>query len=99
MFTPSSFKEKNPETLFKIMQENAFATIVTTDKHGAPVATSLPFLVNKSGDKTKLQAHFAKANPQWKHLEGNTNILVIFNGPHCLRTLNKINKLRNSLKN
>ncbi len=65
------------------MQENAFATIITTDEHGAPVATPLPFLVKKDGDKIKLQAHFAKANPQWKHLESNSNVLVIFNGPHC----------------
>lgn len=83
MFTPSSFKEENPETLLKIMQENSFATIVTTNEHGASVATPLPFLIKKKSNKIKLQAHFAKANPQWKHLEDNSNILVIFNGPHC----------------
>jgi len=83
MFIPSSFKEEDPETLFKIMQENAFATIVTTDEHGAPVATPLPFLIKKKDNEIKLQAHFAKSNPQWKHLESNSKILVIFNGPHC----------------
>jgi len=83
MFTPSAFKEEDPEKLLTIMQENAFATIVTTDEHSAPVATPLPFLIKKNSDEIKLQAHFAKANPQWKHLEGNTNVLVIFNGPHC----------------
>jgi len=83
MFTPSSFKEENSETLLKIIQENAFATIVTTDEHGAPIATPLPFLIKKSSNDIKLQAHFAKANPQWKHLESNTKVLVIFNGPHC----------------
>ncbi len=47
MFTPSTFKEEDPEKLLTIMQENAFATIVTTDEHGVPIATPLPFLVKK----------------------------------------------------
>ena len=65
------------------MAENAFATIITTDENNLPVATSLPFLVRQNNDEIILQAHFAKANPQWKHLEKNTQVLVIFQGPHC----------------
>lgn len=42
MFTPSTFKEEDPEKLLAIMQENAFATIVTTDEHGVPIAIFLP---------------------------------------------------------
>ncbi|MEE9325737.1 MAG: FMN-binding negative transcriptional regulator [Cocleimonas sp.] len=83
MHIPSSFKEDNPTKLLEIMQENAFATIITTDPDGLPVATSLPFLIKQKNDQFTLQAHFAKANPQWEHLEKNKQVLVTFNGPHC----------------
>lgn len=83
MHIPSSFKEENLEILLKIMRENAFATLVTTDNNGLPVATTLPFLIEQDGDKVKLLAHFAKSNPQWEHLNNNKTVLVIFNGPHC----------------
>ncbi len=65
------------------MRDNAFATIITTDENGKPIATQLPFLVKQSDNKIKLEAHFAKVNPQWKQLENNAQVLVIFQGPHC----------------
>jgi transcriptional regulator len=83
MHIPSTFKEDDPTKLLKIMQENAFATIITNDSDGLPIATSLPFLIKQKNDQFILQAHFAKANPQWEHLEKNKQVLVIFNGPHC----------------
>lgn len=83
MHIPSSFIEDNPETLLQIMRENAFATLVTSDENGLPVATPLPFLIEQKDNKVKLLAHFAKSNSQWKHLEQNKTVLVIFNGPHC----------------
>ena len=83
MHISSTFKEDNTDTLLKIMQENAFATIITTDEKGRPVATQLPFLIKNEDNKLLLTAHFAKVNPQWKHLEGNAQVLVTFQGPHC----------------
>jgi transcriptional regulator len=83
MHITSTFKEDNPEALLKIMRENAFATIITTDENGRPIASQLPFLIKQDGDKILLQAHFAKANSQWKHLESNAEVLVSFQGPHC----------------
>jgi transcriptional regulator len=83
MHTSKTFKENDPAALLKIMQENAFATIITNDDEGKPVATQLPFLVKQKDDQIILQAHFAKVNPQWKHLEENSQVLVSFQGPHC----------------
>ena len=83
MHTPSFFKEENPEKLLNIMQENAFATLITTDENGLPVATPIPFIIKKDKKGIKLQAHFAKSNPQWKHLQSEKQVLVIFSGPHC----------------
>ena len=83
MHIPATFTEDNPEILLQIMRDNAFATLVTTDENGLPVATPLPFLIEEKNNKVKLLAHFAKNNPQWHHLERNKTVLVIFNGPHC----------------
>ena len=83
MHVPSVFKEDNPEVLLKIMNDNAFATLVTTDENNLPVATQLPFLIKKNEKGIKLLAHFAKNNPQWEHLNSKKPVLVIFNGPHC----------------
>jgi transcriptional regulator len=42
----------------------------------------LPFLLEtQKNNKGILYAHMAKANSQWRELEGK-NVLVIFNGPH-----------------
>ncbi len=79
----SAFKEDNPAILLKIMQENAFATLITSDENSRPVATQLPFLIAQKDDQIMLTAHFAKTNPQWKHLESNAQVLVTFQGPHC----------------
>ncbi len=83
MHTPKIFTENDPSTILQIMRENAFASIITTDEEGKPVATQLPFLIKQKNDTIILQAHFAKANTQWKHLESNSQVLVSFQGPHC----------------
>lgn len=75
--------QEDQETLIQIMTDHAFATLVTTDESGLPVATQLPFLIVHDKNTIKLQAHLAKKNPQWQHLEKNNQVLVIFNGPHC----------------
>jgi len=75
------------------MQRYSFATIVT-QIDGLPVATHLPFLVKEGGDKLLLHAHFAKANPQWKEIEGNTS-LIIFTEPHAYISPNNYEKAEN----
>jgi transcriptional regulator len=83
MHTTKAFKVDDPDSLLQIMRENAFATLITNDVNGRPTATQLPFLIKEVAGNIILQAHFAKANPQWKQLETNQLVLVIFNGPHC----------------
>lgn len=68
MYIPSIFNKDDPEKIIEILEENSFATLVTTDPDGTPNATPLPFLIKQHGSHILLQAHFAKANPQWKQL-------------------------------
>ena len=93
MYIPhfNSFTDKQEIVAF--MQRYSFATIVTT-KDGVPVATHLPFLVKEESGKIILQGHFAKANPQWKEIEGSTS-LVIFTEPHAYISPNNYEKVEN----
>lgn len=82
MYTPSSFKEENPDILFDLIEEHNFGIIFSQHKD-QPEATHLPFLVHKGkGKHGTLIAHFAKANKHWKKLDEAKDVLVVFQGPH-----------------
>lgn len=82
MYTPRFFKVTDMKEILNFVQENSFGTIVTTDE-GKPIATHLPFILNKIDDDFYLSSHFAYGNLQWKTLEDNDQVLVIFQGPHA----------------
>mgnify|MGYP001417875538 CR=1 FL=1 len=82
MYTPRHFKVTDMKEILNFVQENSFGTIVTTDE-GKPIATHLPFILNKIDDDYYLSSHFAYGNLQWKTLEDNDQVLVIFQGPHA----------------
>ena len=75
----NQISDKNQIVSF--MKRFSFATIITTIDQ-VPQATHLPFTVEYKNDMITLHAHFAKANSQWKHIEGQKT-LVIFAEPHA----------------
>lgn len=82
MYTPSSFKEDNPDVLFDLIKEHNFG-IIFSQHENQPEATHLPFLVHpEKGKHGTLIAHFAKANKHWKKLDEAKDVLVVFQGPH-----------------
>ena len=80
MYVPAAFREDDPALLHDLMRRFPFALLVTV-RDGVPVATPLPFTVDAEGGK--LRAHLARANPQWRDLEGGEEVLVVFSGPHA----------------
>ncbi len=82
MYTPSSFKEENPDVLFDLIEEHNFG-IIFSQHQDQPEATHLPFLVHRQkGKHGTLIAHFAKANKHWEKLDESKDVLVVFQGPH-----------------
>jgi transcriptional regulator len=81
MYTPSFNSFTDTQEIIAFMQRYNFATIVTT-VNDLPEATHLPFLVKEEEGKLFLWSHFAKANPQSKHIFDKTS-LVIFTEPHA----------------
>ncbi len=82
MYIPNHNKEVNPERILAFIKAYPFATIITDDS-GTPIATHLPFTVEKNGDQLMLTAHMAKANPHWKLFSSEKQSLVIFSEPHA----------------
>jgi len=81
MYIPKINLESDESEVIRFMQRFSFATIITS-KNNYPIATHLPFLIQKKEDKVILTSHFALANPQWKDIENN-DVLVIFSEPHA----------------
>lgn len=82
MYVPSHFSFGEHADIVAFMRRYNFAAVVSQIED-RPFATHLPFVVETEDNGTiRLLAHFAKANPQWKNLEGQT-VLVIFQEPHA----------------
>ena len=82
MYTPFSFVENDLSKLHSCIEENSFATLVTTDST-VPVVSHLPLLLDRNaGPNGTLIGHMAKANSQWRDIK-NADALAIFHGPHA----------------
>ena len=69
MYIPEAYRNENIPEIRSFLKKNAFGILVSTGPHG-PMATHLPLeLFEGPGDTLLLRGHFARANPQWHHLE------------------------------
>ncbi len=82
MYTPKHFTVDDDEILHAVMRENSFAIMVTA-VDGATTATHLPFSLDTgTAGHGVLQAHMARANPQWEAFADGIEAMVVFQGPH-----------------
>jgi transcriptional regulator len=83
MYLPRHFLEEDPERLHALMEQNGFATLITSED-GVPFATHLPLLVERGAKGPgRLLGHMARANPQWRGFSEEREVLAIFHGPHA----------------
>jgi transcriptional regulator len=85
VYIPSAFAETRSDVLARFIAQYSFGTLVTSDASGGLCASHLPLLYD-AGEGSKpaiIFSHMAKANPQWKFLRPETEVLVIFTGPHA----------------
>ena len=81
MYIPKHFAEDDTDTITGLIAAFPFGVLVS-DGAGAPLASHLPFLVERRGDEDFLIAHMARANPHWQMFDGDAEALVVFQGPH-----------------
>ena len=78
MYVPKHFSVEDRDSLDRVIRDNPFGLLVGA-AGGAPFATHLPFLP----DGDRLLAHVARGNPHWKAIDGKTEMLAVFSGPHA----------------
>lgn len=83
LYVPPAFAEEDLETLHGLIERHPFATLVSVVE-GLPFGTHLPMLLDREASaRGTLEGHFARANPHWRALDGETPALAIFHGPHA----------------
>ena len=81
MYIPASFAETDAENIREFMRRHIFAVLTSRGPSGL-FASHLPLLVeDASGSKDGLFGHMARANPQWREVEGE--VMAVFSGPHA----------------
>lgn len=82
MYVPKPFEVADRPTLLAFIETYPFGTFVSSVE-GKPRATHAPFVVAYENDAVALALHVAKANPQWRDIDGQ-DVLAIFQGPHAM---------------
>jgi transcriptional regulator len=80
MYCPSPFREDRLEVQHGLIRSHPLGLLVSHGSSGL-LANLIPFVL-RTGDSAHgvLQAHMARANPQWRELD-NRPVLVVFQGP------------------
>ena len=86
MYQPPQFRSTDPDVAARLIRENAFASLVTTDEKGLPFVSHLPMHLDERDSALFLLGHCAKPNPQWRHLKERPDALVTFLGPHSYQS-------------
>ena len=82
MYIPKHFALEDRDAIFSLMRQHSFATVVSV-ADGVPFATHVPVSVRPDlGERGVLRTHVARANPHWRSLEPDRELLVIFQGDH-----------------
>ncbi|MGH8291050.1 MAG: FMN-binding negative transcriptional regulator [Steroidobacteraceae bacterium] len=81
MYLPDAFRSSDLADLDRLAAHNAFGTLIS-QVDGAPFASHLPVLYRRAEARVTLTGHWARANPQWRGIEGQ-RVLFILHGPHA----------------
>ncbi len=79
MFIPADFVETDLAWLDRLLERDAFVSVVTTGSDGLPQVTLLPVVYRRDGDDILIEGHWARPNPQAGHAGP---ALVLVHGPH-----------------
>jgi transcriptional regulator len=83
MYQLPQFIETREDVLHSLISAHPLGLLITHGPSGL-LANAIPFLLEPGG--TRLTAHLARANHQWKELAQATECLVVFQGPHAYVT-------------
>lgn len=82
VYLPPAFTEARPEVLVAHIEEHNFGLLISHGTEGL-VASHIPFVVERDGERLQLLGHLARQNPQVEDLRRGGEVLTIFSGPHA----------------
>jgi transcriptional regulator len=82
VYLPPHFTETDPAVLAAHIERYDFALFVTHGESGM-IASQIPILSEWRDGQLYLQGHLARPNPQGADLDGGSEALAIFTGPHA----------------
>ena len=86
VYLPPAFTETRTELLIEHIERHEFGLLVShgpKELNGGLIASQMPFLMERRDGRLYLQGHLARANPQLADLDGASEALAIFAGPHA----------------
>jgi transcriptional regulator len=87
MYKFSYYTEQDHEKVIDFMKQNSFA-LITGIAEAFPVATQIPLIIKINEGKIFLEGHMMKKTDHHLAFEKNSNVLVLFTGPHCFVNAN-----------
>ena len=82
MYQPAHHREDRLDVQHDLIASHPLGLLISVGPEG-PIANALPFLLQRqTGPLGLLQAHMARANAQWKELDGQ-KVLTVFQGPQA----------------
>lgn len=86
MYQPPHFREDRLEVQHDLIRSHPLGLLISAGPGGL-MANPIPFVVDPaSSPRGTLRCHVAKANEQWRELEGLDECLVVFQGPQAYVT-------------
>jgi transcriptional regulator len=80
VYQPPHHREDRLHVQHKLIQDHPFGLLISTGPDGL-LANAVPFLLEATlGKLGTLQCHIARANGQWREIDGQP-VLVVFQGP------------------
>ena len=80
MYVPKQFQNKDGSTIKDFIRHHGFGILVSLSDQKL-VATHIP--LNFSEDESRLLGHVSRANPQWRKFSSDSEVMVVFPGPHA----------------
>jgi transcriptional regulator len=82
MYVPKHFESPSVEITLEAMRRYNFASVVSSDQDGQPIASHVPVFV-EAGAPLCLHFHLARANPHAATLRKTKRAMIAFLGPHA----------------
>jgi transcriptional regulator len=80
LYEPPLHRNEDLPALHALIRDRVFGLLISNGAEG-PVANSVPFVLDAGASKLgTLKVHLARANAQWRDLEGSPDTLVVFQG-------------------